>query len=73
MMVAVEFSGYSLWSVYDGTSLNREDCVGCRYFKCCKSASCLYGNYKMTGYLNKTNSFFCGYRKILYRINEEKL
>ena len=24
----------------DGTSLNREDCVGCRYFKCCKSASC---------------------------------
>ena len=57
----------------DGTSLNREDCVGCRYFKCCKSASCLYGNYKMTGYLNKTNSFFCGYRKILYRINEEKL
>ena len=53
--------------------LNREDCVGCRYFKCCKSASCLYGNYKMTGYLNKTNSFFCGYRKILYRINEEKL
>lgn len=55
----------------DGMNLARENCVGCRYFKCCKSASCLYGNYKMTGSLDKVNPFFCGYQKILYRINEE--
>lgn len=55
----------------DGMSLSRADCIGCRYFKCCKSASCLYGNYKMTGSLDKVTPFFCGYQKILYRMNEE--
>lgn len=46
----------------------RQDCQGCSYYKCCKSGSCLYGNYKMTGDLYKSNGFFCEYQKILYRL-----
>lgn len=57
----------------DGTALIRENCEGCRYYKCCKSVSCLYGNYKMSGQMDKTNDFFCSYRKILYKLNEEKI
>lgn len=57
----------------DGTTLPRESCIGCRYFKCCKSASCLYGNYKLSGKLDGINDFFCAYRKILYEIKEMNL
>lgn len=46
----------------------REDCIGCRYYKCCKAGSCIYGNYKMTGNLYKSNSFFCEYQKLMYRL-----
>lgn len=52
----------------DGIGLVRNDCMGCKYYKCCKSASCLYGNYKMTNTMNKVNTFFCEYQKILYRV-----
>lgn len=57
----------------DGTHLQRKNCIGCKYFKCCKSASCLYGNYKLSGHLDGINEFFCEYRKILYELKEMDL
>lgn len=54
----------------DGTQLQRKACVGCRYYKCCKSSGCLYGNFRLSGSLDGVNDFFCAYRKILYEVKE---
>lgn len=54
----------------DGTQIHRKGCNGCKYYKCCKSSGCLYGNYKLSGRFDKVNNFFCSYRKILYSIKE---
>lgn len=54
----------------DGSNLQRPSCIGCRYYKCCKSAECLYGNYMMSGTFEDVNEFFCSYRKILYEMKE---
>lgn len=55
----------------DGTHLQRSDCIGCKYYKCCKSSGCLYGNYKLSGQLDGVNKIFCAYQKILYEIKEK--
>lgn len=52
----------------DSTQNIREDCTGCKYYECCKAGSCIYGNYKMTGSLYKSNYFFCEYQKMMYRL-----
>lgn len=48
--------------------VSRNCCIGCKYYKCCKSGSCLYANYKMSGKYGTPSSNFCEYQKILYSL-----
>ncbi|MBO0582271.1 radical SAM protein [Clostridium botulinum] len=50
---------------------NYNDCYNCKLSYFCQGSKCGYVNYKLTGVLNKPNSFICNHEKILYEVTSE--